>query len=368
MIRLEHVTKKFAETIAVDDVSMTVEEGQVCVLIGPSGSGKTTLLRMINRLIEPTSGRILLNGKDTGGIRPDILRRSIGYVIQNVGLFPHLTVTANIAVVPGLLHWGKLRVKKRTDELLEMVGLDPSIYGRKYPIELSGGEAQRIGVARALAGDPPLLLMDEPFGAVDPLTRQKLQLEFANIQKKLKKTVILVTHDMDEALRLADKIAVLKSGRLIQFDTPDEILAKPVNKFIHDFIGADRALKRLSHLKVEKFIKPACKIRTEASIQEGLKLTCEQPSAWVVNDEGQFVGWIDRKILTQVNTLKEAIVFLSGEEIAIDKRATLRDGLSLMLSQGVRNLPVIDENKILIGELNLKDIEEVTADGEKRIG
>jgi osmoprotectant transport system ATP-binding protein len=257
MIRLEHVTKKYDGAAAVDDLTLEVVKGEVCVLIGPSGCGKTTTLRMINRLVEPTSGKILVDGKDIFGIKAEPLRRSIGYAIQSVGLFPHMTVGANIAVVPGLLGWEKGRIAARVSELLGLVGLDPQQYTAKYPGHLSGGESQRIGVARALAADPPILLMDEPFGAVDPLTRQRLQAWFLNLQRQLKKTIILVTHDLDEAIRLADRIAVMQAGKLVQHDTPEAILARPANKFVHDFVGVDRALKRLSRIGVAKFIRPA---------------------------------------------------------------------------------------------------------------
>ena len=366
MIQLVEVTKKFGDSVAVQGVSLTVEQGQVCVLIGPSGSGKTTLLRMVNRLIEPTSGTILLDGKDNAAVKPEILRRSIGYAIQNVGLFPHMTVAANIAVVPDLLGWGRKRIESRTGELLELVGLDPAKYSKKYPGELSGGEAQRIGVARALAGDPPVLLMDEPFGAVDPLTRQKLQLEFSNIHKKLKKTVILVTHDMDEAIRLADKIAIIKSGSLVQYDTPEAILANPQNRFVHDFIGADRALKRLSRMSIEHFIRPACSIDIGASIQAGIEKVCDLPYMWVVNEKGEFMGWVDKDRLSDYQNIREATIFVDTQQMSIGAGATLRDGLSLMLGNGVKSLPVIDDQKRLIGELTLKDIEESTDRGDSQ--
>ena len=221
MIRLEQVTKSYGDTIAVNELFLEVDEGEVCVLIGPSGCGKTTTLRMINRLIEPTAGRIFINGKDTGKIRPERLRRSIGYAIQSVGLFPHMTVAANIAVVPELLHWTKDRVAKRIEELLRLVGLNPTEYIPKYPNQLSGGEAQRIGVARALAADPPILLMDEPFGAVDPLTRERLQAQFVRIQQELKKTIILVTHERDLAVH-AQRIVFLRDGQVIG----EEIISK----------------------------------------------------------------------------------------------------------------------------------------------
>ena len=226
VIRLENIVKRYGDTVAVDDLSIEVGKGEVCVLIGPSGCGKTTTLRMINRLIQPTSGHIFINGKDTTEIKPELLRRSIGYAIQSVGLFPHMTVAANIAVVPELLHWEKSPIASRVEELLKLVNLDPAEYAHKFPNQLSGGEAQRIGVARALAADPPILLMDEPFGAVDPLTRERLQAQFVRIQQELKKTVIMVTHDLDEAIRLADRIAIMESGRLVQYDTPELILSK----------------------------------------------------------------------------------------------------------------------------------------------
>jgi osmoprotectant transport system ATP-binding protein len=214
MIRLENVTKQYGTILAVSALSFEVNEGEVCVLIGPSGCGKTTTLRMINRLIEPTSGRILINGRDTREFRPEKLRRTIGYAIQSVGLFPHMTVAENIAVVPRLLHWGKSDIDSRIEELLHLVNLDPGQVSGKYPKELSGGQAQRVGVARALAADPPILLMDEPFGAVDPLTRERLQAQFIRIQQEIRKTIILVTHDLDEAIRLAARIAIMGSGRL----------------------------------------------------------------------------------------------------------------------------------------------------------
>ena len=256
MITFENITKRYAEKTAVDSLSFEVPQGEVCVLIGPSGCGKTTTLRMVNRLIEPTSGRILVNGADATTMNVEELRRGLGYVIQSVGLFPHLTVADNIGVVPRLLDWDKRRTAERADELLALVGLAPEEYRAKYPVQLSGGEAQRVGVARALAADPPVLLMDEPFGAVDPLNRERLQAEFARIQRDLKKTVIFVTHDIDEAIRLADRVAIMRDGRLQQYDTPEAVLEHPANRFVHDFIGADRALKRLVRSRVSDVMLP----------------------------------------------------------------------------------------------------------------
>jgi len=364
VIRLERVTRHYGDTVAVNDLSLEVGEGEVCVLIGPSGCGKTTTLRMINRLIEPTSGQIFINGMDTADIRPEQLRRSIGYAIQSVGLFPHMTVAANIAVVPELLHWEKDPVASRVDELLKLVNLDPVEYAHKFPNQLSGGEAQRIGVARALAADPPILLMDEPFGAVDPLTRERLQAQFVRIQQELKKTVIMVTHDLDEAIRLADRIAIMESGRLVQYDTPELILSRPANKFVHDFVGTDRALKRLSRIGIEGFIKASPSVSVNASLEEVKTTMGSRPSVWVVDTNGKLLGWIDRVRLLEVSSTGEAIVQGNTEDIAILNYATLREALSRMLGQGFKNIPVVDENGRLVGEVTLGDIEAATAEAE----
>ncbi len=248
MINMEHVTKRYGEgsVASVDDLSLIVPEGSTVALIGPSGCGKTTTMRMINRLIDPTEGRIIVNGEDVTKVDPVILRRHIGYVIQQVGLFPHMTIAQNIAAVPKLLGWDEVRIRSRTDELLHLVGLDPAEMLKRYPRQLSGGQRQRIGVARALAADPPVLLMDEPFGAIDPIARTRLQDEFRQILQRVRKTVVLVTHDLDEAIRLGDRIAIMKSGRIVQYDTPDAILSHPADAFVENFVGIDRAIKRLS--------------------------------------------------------------------------------------------------------------------------
>ena len=226
--------------------------GELCVLVGPSGGGKTTVLRMVNRLVEPTSGRVLVDGQDIATVDPVELRRRTGYVIQQPGLFPHLKVADNVASVPSLLGWDRARVRSRVDEMLDLVGLDPATYAGRYPHELSGGQAQRVGVARALAGDPPVLLMDEPFGAVDPIQRDRLQQEFLRLHAQLHKTVILVTHDVDEAVRMGDRIAVLSQGGVLeQYETPAELLAHPATAFVADFIGADRGLRRLAVTPIE---------------------------------------------------------------------------------------------------------------------
>ena len=248
MIQLKELTKRFpgqAEP-AVEGLTMDIPEGEIVVLVGPSGCGKTTSLKMINRIIEPTSGQIIIDGQDVTNINPDELRRGIGYVIQQIGLFPHVTIKDNVATVPRLLGWDKARVAERVDELLEVVGLPPDIYRDRYPKELSGGQRQRVGVARALAADPPVLLMDEPFGAIDPITRTRLQNEFLRLQEELQKTIVFVTHDIDEAIKMGDRIAILREqSHIAQFATPEEILTQPDNEFVEDFVGSGATLKRL---------------------------------------------------------------------------------------------------------------------------
>ncbi|MFI6473440.1 ABC transporter ATP-binding protein [Streptomyces sp. NPDC050516] len=253
MIRFEHVTKRYADgTIAVDDLSFEVAEGELVTLVGPSGCGKTTTMKMVNRLIEPTSGRIFLDGEDISTVDPVQLRRRIGYVIQQVGLFPHKTVLENTATVPHLLGVKKAAARERAAELLDLVGLDPTTYGSRYPEQLSGGQRQRVGVARALAADPPVLLMDEPFGAVDPVVRERLQNEFLRLQSQVRKTVLFVTHDIEEAVRLGDRIAVYGQGAIEQFDAPAAVLGAPATEYVADFVGADRGLKRLSVTPIEE--------------------------------------------------------------------------------------------------------------------
>ncbi|MER7762967.1 ATP-binding cassette domain-containing protein [Streptomyces sp. NPDC097619] len=247
MIRFEQVTKRYPDgTTAVEDLSFEVAEGELVTLVGPSGCGKTTTMKMVNRLIEPTSGRILLAGEDIAAADPVELRRRIGYVIQQVGLFPHKTVLENTATVPRLLGTGRAKARARAAELLELVGLDPAVYGDRYPEQLSGGQRQRVGVARALAADPPVLLMDEPFGAVDPVVRERLQNEFLALQRTVRKTILLVTHDLEEAVRLGDRMAVYGHGTIEQFAAPAAVLAAPATDYVAGFVGSDRGLKRLA--------------------------------------------------------------------------------------------------------------------------
>jgi osmoprotectant transport system ATP-binding protein len=257
LIEFRGATKRYGGTTAVDSLELSIEEGTLVALIGPSGSGKTTSLRMINRLVEPDDGDVYYAGRKVKEYRPEVLRRGMGYVIQSVGLFPHLTVADNIATVPRLLGQPGRGIQRRVDELLALVGLDPAAYRGRFPRELSGGEAQRVGVARALAADPPVLLMDEPFGAVDPLQRTKLQDEFLRIQREIRKTVVLVTHDLDEAIRLADLVVLMRDGRIAQAASPAVLLAEPANDFVREFTGADRSLKRLARIQVSAVARPA---------------------------------------------------------------------------------------------------------------
>jgi osmoprotectant transport system ATP-binding protein len=261
-ITLENLGKVYPDgTVAVGDISLEVPAGELVVLIGPSGSGKSTVLRMINRLIEPSKGRILIDGTDVTDQDPVELRRQIGYVIQNVGLFPHQNIRTNVGTVPRLLGWNRKRIRDRADELMDLVGLDPERYGDRYPSELSGGQRQRVGVARALAADPLVLLMDEPFSAVDPIVRGRLQEEFLRLQEAVRKTIVLVTHDIDEAVRLGDRIAVLgEGGQLLQYDAPPELLGNPASDTVRDFVGADRGIRRLTVTPMREALRPIGRI------------------------------------------------------------------------------------------------------------
>lgn len=367
MIRLEHVRKTYGDSVAVDDLSFEVPEGDVCVLIGPSGCGKTTTLRMINRLIESSGGLIEVQGRDITGVRPEQLRRHIGYVIQSVGLFPHLTVADNIATVPRLLGWDDSRIKPRVSELLELVGLDPGEYSRTYPRQLSGGEAQRVGVARALAADPPVLLMDEPFGAVDPLNRERLQAEFARIQRELRKTVIFVTHDVDEAIRLADRIALMRDGRLEQYDTPEALLDHPASKFVHDFMGADRALKRLGRVSVAEVMCADLETARLSDAGDLDRSACgERRFVYLVGSLGDLRGWVDCFDLDAGHSAENAMTLIDWREASVRPDATLKEALSGMLGLGFRSIAVTDRGR-LVGEVTLTAIEAIMNESDTHL-
>lgn len=308
MIEIVGLTKSYGEHRAVDGLDLRIETGELTVLLGPSGAGKTTVLRCINRLIEPTSGRILVDGVDASTLDPVELRRSMGYVIQNVGLFPNMTIRENVAAVPRLLGWDKKRTAERVEEMLDAVGLDPARYGPKYPRQLSGGEAQRVGVARALAADPPVLLMDEPFGAVDPLTRERLQKLMRDLQRRLKKTVVFVTHDIDEAVLLADRIALMRDGRLEQHDTPEAMWRRPANEFVSRFFGENLGLRVIiRHCLADVRLKPLPdgapdlpRIDAGVSLKEALaELVGRRARALVVVRDGSPVGLFDFDVLVE---------------------------------------------------------------------
>ena len=303
-VELRDVTKHYpgGQRAAVDGLTLTIPAGEICVLVGPSGCGKTTALKMINRMIEPTAGEITIDGHDVRGLPPAQLRRGIGYVIQQVGLLPHLTVAANVATVPRLLEWERSRIGERVHEMLDLVGLPADEYGDRYPAELSGGQQQRVGLARALAADPPLMLMDEPFSAVDPITRERLQGDFLALHREVAKTVVFVTHDIDEAVRMADRVAVMRDGQLVQYAPPSELLAHPVDDFVRDFVGADRALKRLALTRLDQLdLGPATpngvgpRIQHSTSLRDALStlLDAGADHGTVINSDGTSLGTID---------------------------------------------------------------------------
>jgi len=352
----EHVTKRYPGTGAgnpgaVEDLSLEVPAGKICVLVGPSGCGKTTSLKMVNRLIEPTSGRILVGDRDVAGSDVIELRRSIGYVIQQVGLFPHQTVGENVATVPRLLGWDADRRQARAAELLQLVGLDPARYASRYPSALSGGERQRVGVARALAADPPVLLMDEPFGAVDPIVRERLQNELLKLQERLAKTILFVTHDIDEAIKMGDLVAVMQlGGRLAQFGPPSEILANPASDFVARFVGADRGLKRLALVRVADLeLRAAPTARPGDDAAEVRRRAAADPFPYVllVDADGRPIGWLDdRRIPTSGAIAAEDA---EAESPLFDRHTTLRDALSMLLEAGVQTGVVVDETGAVAG-------------------
>ncbi|UYQ63597.1 ABC transporter ATP-binding protein [Streptomyces peucetius] len=340
MIRFEHVTKRYPDgTTAVDDLSFEVAEGELVTLVGPSGCGKTTTMKMVNRLIEPTGGRILVDGRDIAESDPVELRRRIGYVIQQVGLFPHKTVLENTATVPHLLGVKRAKARARAAELLDLVGLDPSVYGDRYPEQLSGGQRQRVGVARALAADPPVLLMDEPFGAVDPVVREHLQNEFLKLQSQVRKTVLFVTHDIEEAVRLGDRIAVYGQGRIEQFDAPAAVLGAPATPYVADFVGADRGLKRLSVTPIE----PA-DLEQPPVVHLDDPLPRDLGARWavVLDGDDNLHGWISAEHARQHGSVRD---HARRMEAWLPVGASLKQAFSTMLQHDAGWIAVIDKEE-----------------------
>jgi osmoprotectant transport system ATP-binding protein len=363
MIRLENLSKIYpgSKKPAVDDLTLDVNEGEIVILVGPSGCGKTTTMKMINRIIEPSGGRIIIDDTDVTRTDPDQLRRRIGYVIQQTGLFPHRTLAQNIATVPKLLGWDEARIKARVDELLRLVNMDPDIYRDRYPKHLSGGQAQRVGVARALGGDPQVMLMDEPFGALDPITRDRLQNEFLRLQAEVRKTIVFVTHDIDEAIKMGDRIAILQGDSTIaQFDTPEQILAAPANEFVSDFIGGGAALKGL-HLRrvadIELGTWPTVTPETNPVAAMDLVRRSEQTCLLVLGEDQRPLRWInatdlrrgDGRPLDQIGQEPEAVV---------DRRATLHDVLNEMVAANYATAVVVDDQGSYLGIVDIDQINE----------
>ncbi|OSC38751.1 ABC transporter ATP-binding protein [Mycobacterium decipiens] len=364
-ILLDRVTKRYGSTSppAVDNISMEIPAGEIVMLVGPSGCGKTTTMKMINRLIEPTSGRIFIGDVDVTKQSADQLRRHIGYVIQGAGLFPHFTVGENIAVVPRLLKWGKKRIAARVDELLDLVSLDPSQYRNRYPRELSGGQQQRVGVARALAADPPVLLMDEPFGAVDPITRARLQDELLRLQEELRKTIVFVTHDFDEAVKLGDRIAILRTGsRIVQYEVPEEILAAPADDFVSDFVGAGAALKQLTLSRVRDVeLHGAAVARVGTDPAEAIRAarSIDREHVIVLDAQDRPQRWMSLAELAGPNALDA----VPGDDDlkCVNLASTLHDALEQMLTSSLGVVVVTGRRNAYQGVIRAETIMDAVA-------
>lgn len=363
MIRYKSVTKVFGAgkdaVTALDNVSMEIQDGDVVILLGPSGCGKTTTLRLTNRLETLTRGTITINNQDIMEIDEVKLRQKMGYVIQEIGLFPNKTIRENVAVVPKLLGWGKEKIQKRVDELLWMTNMDPEIYRDRYPAELSGGQQQRVGVARGLAADPDILLMDEPFGAIDPINREQIQDEFLRLHAKLKKTVAFVSHDIHEAIKMGDKIALFDKGKLIQYDTPEMILTQPKNKFVADFVGADRALKVLGLIRARDIINPNPKniLRGTEPAPDALNfLNSKKFRYGIVLEGSKPMGYVTGKILKYeegpVRDLAEKYPYL------VEQKNSLRNVLSMMLMCNLMTLCVVGDKGDFLGTITYNDIQK----------
>ncbi len=358
-ISLRNVTKSFSQNgapAAVDDLSLDMNKGETVVLVGPSGCGKTTTMKMINRLVEPSSGTIEVDGTDILEQNPVELRRNIGYVIQSIGLLPHRTIRQNIATVPKLVGWNDARIGDRTDELVEIFELDAEFLDR-YPAELSGGQRQRVGVARALAVDPPVMLMDEPFGAVDPIVRERLQDQFLHIQQELRKTIVFVTHDIDEAIKMADRIAILNKGGIVeQYATPEDILREPANDFVKQFVGVERGLKRLALMKVADIgVEEGPVVTSEASAADALREMDRFEQDWAsVVDDGELKGWVDRQSIADSERVSDAptrpfsayVTGASSLRHALDSIVTSRTQVAVVAIEGQRYRGILSLERI----------------------
>lgn len=365
MIKFENITKKYTNTKipAVDNLNLHIKEGEICILVGPSGCGKTTTMKMVNKLIEPTSGNIYINGENIKDQNPVQLRRNIGYVIQNIGLFPHMTIAENIATVPKEKNWDKDRINARVDELLELMELNPATYRNRKPSNLSGGQRQRVGVARALAADPPVMLMDEPFGALDPITRSKLQNEFLHIQDKIKKTIIFVTHDIDEAIKMGDRIVVMRQGEIVQQGTPDDILTTPSDEFVENLVGGNRSIKRLNLIRCEEIMHNAFSVKMNTPISEAISIMNQNGLKTIaLTDEKKLNGFIRLKDIEGKGG--SAGGFKRESEVTVEERMSLNDALSEMLRIGQRYIYVINEEEHLKGWIGINDILNAVSDND----
>ncbi|MBC1271993.1 betaine/proline/choline family ABC transporter ATP-binding protein [Listeria booriae] len=367
MLRFEHVSKIYkGGKTAVNDLNLDIDRGEFICFIGPSGCGKTTTMKMINRLIEPTEGQIFINDKDIMKEDPVKLRRSIGYVIQQIGLMPHMTIRENIVLVPKLLKWSEEKKNERAKELIKLVDL-PEEYLDRYPYELSGGQQQRIGVLRALAAEQNLILMDEPFGALDPITRDSLQEEFKNLQRELGKTIIFVTHDMDEAIKLADRIVIMRGGEVVQFDTPDEILRNPADKFVEDFIGKDRLIEaRPNVTNVEQIMNKApVSITADKSLQAAIQLMKDRrvDTLLVTDDQNVLKGIIDVEAIEHNRRTATSVVDILDKNVFyVRKDALLRDTMQRILKRGFKYVPVVDEKNRLVGIVTRASLVDIVYD------
>ena len=369
-LEFRDVTKRYPgqPRPAVEGLSLTVPAGEICVLVGPSGCGKTTAMRMVNRMTDISGGDILLDGQSVRGRPPAELRREIGYAIQQIGLFPHLTAADNIATVPRLLGWDRDRIRRRVDELLELVNLDPDETRERYPAELSGGQRQRVGVARALAADPPLMLMDEPFGAIDPINRDRLQNEFLRLQAELRKTVVFVTHDIDEAIKVGDRIAVLKQGGVLaQYASPAELLMNPADEFVQDFVGADRALKRLALQRVRDArlqTAPVVLVGEPAGEARRRAAGAGLDAPLLVDDAGRPIGWLEERALDGERVRREP---RAPAAPVLELDGVLRDALAELLASERRYAPVVDGDGRVAGVLSIESIRQALHEPPERV-
>ncbi|MDK2799855.1 MAG: osmoprotectant transport system ATP-binding protein [Clostridiales bacterium] len=366
MVRFENVKKAYNDVTVIEDLNLHIKEGQLVVLIGPSGCGKTTTLKMINRIIEPTSGSIYIDGEDITKVNPVMLRRKIGYVIQQIGLFPNMTIAQNVEIIPKLLGWPADKRRKRTEELLHMVDMSPEQYADRYPSELSGGQQQRIGVLRALAAEPPLVLMDEPFGALDPITRESLQDEVKRLQKKLKKTIVFVTHDMDEALKIADVIVLMKDGKIVQAASPEELLSNPANDFVAQFIGKHRLNDGLEIETVEDVMRhDPVTVTKDIGTSESVALMKRKGvnSLLVVDDEGRLEGVVTvDKIRKQGKAGRNISELIDKDIRTIPTNTNAREAFDILIEDKLDYLAVVDDKNKVKGLVTKTSIVKALAE------